>query len=81
MFVGALLAFNGKYVCSKNWGKEALQACVPHIQNWEIFDFIPLPNGKISIRSHANGLFVSADPYGPKPLVANKMTAGVWEMF
>ena len=38
-------------------------------------------SGVISLRSHANGLYVTADNAGASPLIANKTAIGTWESF
>ncbi|HEU5107536.1 MAG TPA: hypothetical protein VFT95_03075, partial [Micromonosporaceae bacterium] len=38
-------------------------------------------NGTISLRAHANNMFVSADNAGAGPLIANRTAVGPWEQF
>jgi lysophospholipase L1-like esterase len=38
-------------------------------------------SGVISLRAHANGLYVTADDAGASPLIANRTAIGPWEQF
>jgi hypothetical protein len=39
------------------------------------------PASAISLRSHANGMYVCADNAGGSPLIANRTAIGAWETF
>ena len=39
------------------------------------------PTSAISLRAHANGLYVCADNTGTSPLIANRTAIGAWETF
>ena len=39
------------------------------------------PTGVISLRAHANGMFVTAEHAGAQPLIANRAAIGAWEQF
>ncbi|MEN3360765.1 MAG: hypothetical protein V7637_4747, partial [Mycobacteriales bacterium] len=41
----------------------------------------PPPAGVISLRAHANNMYVTADNAGASPLIANRATIGPWEQF
>jgi hypothetical protein len=47
----------------------------------ETFEKIDLGGGKIALKSMTNNLFVSADPQGKLPLIANRPSPGPWETF
>jgi lysophospholipase L1-like esterase len=38
-------------------------------------------SGVVSLRAHANGLYVTADDAGASPLIANRTSIGPWEQF
>jgi GH25 family lysozyme M1 (1,4-beta-N-acetylmuramidase) len=48
---------------------------------WETYDAVDLGNGYTALRSHTNGMYVSADAAGTNPLIANRGSAGDWESF
>jgi hypothetical protein len=41
----------------------------------------PTPSGVVSLRAHANNMYVTADDAGASPLIANRTAIGSWESF
>jgi GH25 family lysozyme M1 (1,4-beta-N-acetylmuramidase) len=69
---------DGKYVTAESAGTASLIANRTAIGPWERFDQLDAGGGLIALRSHANGLYVSA---GASPLIASKTVIGTTEKF
>ncbi|GAB3871103.1 hypothetical protein GCM10027610_134020 [Dactylosporangium cerinum] len=70
---------NGKLVTAENGGNAALIANRTAVGPWEQFDRIDLGGGRVALKAHANGRYVTA-PNG-SPLIASSATIGTAETF
>jgi hypothetical protein len=49
--------------------------------SWQTTATTPATSGTISLRAHANNMYVTADNAGASPLIANRTAIGGWETF
>ncbi len=75
---GLLAQANGRYVTAENGGGSPLIANRTAVGAWERYDQVDAGGGYIALRSHANGLYVTA---GAGALVANSVTIGTGQKF
>ena len=73
----ALLASNGNYVCAEGGGGREMTASREYIDIWEMFETIPLPDGKHAMITH-DGHYVSSRK---GILMADGLTIGPSETF
>jgi subtilisin family serine protease len=82
--VVALIAIGDTFnsaVTAENAGNSPLIANRGAIGIWEEFEEVDAGNGFIALRSHANGMFVTADLNNGGTLIANRTVIGAWEKF
>ena len=48
---------------------------------WDAANVAPATTSAISLKAHANGMYVTAQNGGAQPLIANRATIGAWEEF
>ncbi|OLE30608.1 MAG: hypothetical protein AUG44_00965 [Actinobacteria bacterium 13_1_20CM_3_71_11] len=76
--VSLLAGANGRFVTAENAGTAPLVANRTGVGDWEQFDRVDAGGGYVALRSHANGLYVTA---GTGPLVASRTAIGTAEKF
>jgi hypothetical protein len=76
--VSLLARINGRFVTA---GSSPLLASGVVAGDAEQFDVQKADGGFVSLRSRANGLYVTAEEGGKSPLVANRVSVGDWEKF
>lgn len=71
---------NGAVVTAEGAGSQPLIAHTVNTDVWELFDLIDNADGTVSLRSHANSLYVSA-PNSTTSLAASSSTIGTAQKF
>jgi beta-glucosidase len=72
------------YYLTPTIGKTVASLGLPNVSNMHVLAISlvePLEPVIVAIKANANGKFVCADTAGTSPLIANRTTAGVWEIF
>jgi len=76
----ALQAHNGQYVAAAGGGGGKLVAKSDQINEWEMFNVVELPEGKVNLQVH-NGQYVRAKGGGEGELIANSSSPQEFETF
>jgi Fascin domain len=75
-----LKSANGKFLSAENGGGGVIGANRTSAYQWEHFDILYLPDGKVALES-ANGNYVSAENGGRSSVNANRSAIREWEKY
>src|SRR5207302_11405216 len=77
----ALQAANGQYVVAELGGGERVRANRNRVGPWEVFDVVPRPSGRVSLRTSDDRHYFFAEGGGGGRLTAEADAAGAWERY